>query len=169
MNNSAGLQLRRAAECRWDELSLGEVMLRFDPGEARIVGTRTFAVHESGGEYNVARGLRRCFGQRTGIVTALVDNPVGRLVEDLMLQGGVDTTHLKWVEFDGIGRAARNGVYYLERGFGVRGGLGMMDPANTAISQLQPGEVDWDTIFATGARWFHTGDVMGTFLLLDVP
>lgn len=154
------LALRPANECRWDELSLGEVMLRLDPGEDRIVGARQFRVWEGGGEYNVARGLRRCFGQRTGIVTALVDNPVGRLIEDLILQGGVDTTHLRWTEFDGIGRSARNGIYFLERGFGVRAGMGTMDRGHTAIAQLRPGDLDWDSIFAEGVRWFHTGGIM---------
>lgn len=159
---SAGLAIRPPSECRFDLVSLGEVMLRFDPGEGRIATTRQFRVWEGGGEYNVARGLRRCFGLRTAIVTALVDNPVGRLVEDLMLQGGVDTSHLRWAAFDGIGRAARNGVYFLERGFGVRGGLGMMDRGHTPVSQLGPGEIDWDAIFgpSQGARWFHTGGIM---------
>jgi 2-dehydro-3-deoxygluconokinase len=160
-NDHGGLTLRGAHECRWDLLSLGEVMLRFDPGEGRIVGTRQFRVWEGGGEYNVARGLRRCFGLRTALVTALVDNPVGRLVEDLMLQGGVDLSHVIWREFDGVGRTARNGIYFLERGFGVRGGMGMMDRGATAISQLKPGDVDWDAIFGgEGVRWFHTGGVM---------
>jgi 2-dehydro-3-deoxygluconokinase len=156
------LKIRTAKECRWDLLSLGEVMLRFDPGERRIVGARSFDVWEGGGEYNVARGLRRCFGMRTSIATALVDNPVGRLVEDLMLQGGVDLSNMLWREFDGVGRKARNGVYFLERGFGVRGGMGMMDRGHTAISQVKPGEIDWKTIFGgkNGVRWFHTGGVM---------
>ena len=158
---TAGLTLRPAASCRWDLLSLGEVMLRFDPGEGRIVGARNFRVWEGGGEYNVARGLRRCFGLRTSIATALVDNPVGRLVEDFILQGGVDTTHIQWVPFDGVGNAARNGIYFLERGFGVRAGMGMMDRGNTAISQMRPGDVDWDAVFGTeGVRWFHTGGIM---------
>ena len=158
---SGGLPLRDVATCAWDLLSLGEVMLRFDPGEGRIVGTRNFRVWEGGGEYNVARGLRRCFGLRSSIVTALVDNPVGRLVEDLMLQGGVDQSHVLWRDFDGVGREARNGIYFLERGFGVRGGMGMMDRGATAISQLKPGDVDWDSIFRDeGVRWFHTGGVM---------
>ncbi len=160
---SAGLTLHPTAPL--DLLSLGEVMLRFDPGENRIVGARQFRVWEGGGEYNVARGLRRCFNLRTAIATALVDNPVGRLVEDLMLQGGVDLSHVLWRPFDGIGREARNGIYFLERGFGVRGGLGMMDRGQTAISQIKPGDIDWNSIFSTkngGAaiRWFHTGGVM---------
>jgi 2-dehydro-3-deoxygluconokinase len=158
---STGLEIKPAHACRWDLLSLGEVMLRFDPGEGRISSTRTFRVWEGGGEYNVARGLRRCFGMRTSILTALVDNPVGRLVEDLILQGGVDTSHLRWLDFDGVGRTARNGVYFLERGFGVRPGLGMMDRGHTAISQLQPGQIDWDDLFGReGVRWFHTGGIM---------
>ena len=136
-------------------------MLRFDPGEQRIASTRTFRVWEGGGEYNVARALRRCFRQRSTVVTALVDNPVGRLLEDLMLQGGVDLSHVLWKDFDGIGREARNGVYFLERGFGYRPAMGMMDRAHTAVSQLQPGTVDWDGIFGNeGVRWFHTGGIM---------
>ncbi len=158
---AAGLTLRPAAQCRWDLLSLGEVMLRFDPGEGRIVGARNFRVWEGGGEYNVARGLRRCFGLRTSIATALVDNQAGRLVEDLILQGGVDTAHIRWIPFDGVGNAARNGIYFLERGFGVRAGMGMMDRGHTAIAQMRPGDIDWDAVFGTaGVRWFHTGGIM---------
>ncbi len=160
MGDTAGLTIREAVPGALDVLSLGEVMLRFDPGEGRIATARSFRVWEGGGEYNVARGLRRCFGLRAGIVTALVDNPVGRLVEDLMLQGGVDQRYVRWVPFDGVGREARNGIYFLERGFGVRGGLGMMDRGMTAISQVQPGEVDWESVFGAGVRWFHTGGVM---------
>jgi 2-dehydro-3-deoxygluconokinase len=155
-----GLAIRSAEACELDLLSLGEVMLRFDPGEGRIATARGFRVWEGGGEYNVARGLRRCFGLRSGIVTALVDNPVGRLVEDLMLTGGVDLKHVIWRDFDGVGREARNGIYFLERGFGVRCGLGMMDRGGTAISQLKVGDVDWDGVFSGGVRWFHTGGVM---------
>lgn len=161
LSGSGGLELRDPVLCAWELLGLGEVMLRFDPGEGRIVGTRSFRVWEGGGEYNVARGLRRCFNMRTSIATVLVDNPVGRLVEDLMLQGGVDLSHVLWRPFDGVGREARNGIYFLERGFGVRGGFGMMDRGNTAISQLRPGEIDWDEIFQDeGVQWFHTGGVM---------
>ena len=165
----AGLTLRPADAARYDLVSLGEVMLRFDPGEERIANTRNFRVWEGGGEYNVARGLRRCFGLRTAIVTALADNPVGRLLEDLMLQGGVDLNHLRWVPYDGVGREARNGVYFLERGFGVRGAMGMMDRGHTPISQLKPGDIDWQGIFGSeGSRWFHTGGVM-TALSADSP
>ncbi len=154
------LTIRPEMEARWDLVVLGEVMLRLDPGEERIHATRSFRAWEGGGEYNVARGLRRCFGMRATIVTALVDNAVGRLIEDLMLQGGVDLSHLRWVGFDGVGTRARNGLNFTERGFGVRAARGVYDRGHSAISQLRPGEVDWDEIFgAEGARWFHTGGI----------
>lgn len=135
-------------------------MLRLDPGDGRIATTRALQVWEGGGEYNVARGLRRAFGMRTAIVTALADNPVGRLVEDLMLQGGVSLDHLRWSEYDGVGRASRNGLNFTERGFGVRGAVGCSDRGHTAVSQLKVGEIDWDLIFGQeGSRWFHTGGI----------
>ncbi len=154
------LALRPPEECRWDLVSLGEVMLRLDPGEGRIATTRSFRASEGGGEYNVARGLRRCFGLRTGIVTALADNPVGRLIEDLMLQGGVEQAQLLWRAYDGVGRDVRNGLNFTERGFGVRGALGCSDRGRSAASQLEPGDVDWERIFGVdGVRWFHTGGI----------
>jgi 2-dehydro-3-deoxygluconokinase len=145
----------------WDCVSLGEVMLRLDPGEGRIHTTRQFQVWEGGGEYNVARGLRRCFGLRTAIATALAENPVGRLVEDLILQGGVDTSLLKWVAYDGVGRTVRNGLNFTERGFGARAAAGCSDRGHTAISQVKTGDFDWESIFGTtnGCRWFHTGGI----------
>ena len=144
--------LRPADECRWDLVSLGEVMLRLDPGEGRIETTRTFQAWEGGGEYNVARGLKRCFGLRTAIVTALADNPVGRLIDDLIYQGGVERAHLGWVPYDGVGREVRNGLNFTERGFGVRGAVGVSDRGHTAASQLKPGDVDWEQIFGRTAR-----------------
>ena len=144
----------------WDLVSLGEVMLRLDPGDERISTTRHFRAWEGGGEYNVARGLRRCFGMNTAIVTALADNPVGRLVEDLMLQGGVSQKYVRWVPYDGVGRTARNGLNFTERGFGIRAALGCSDRGHTAVSQLKPGEIDWQQVFSRdGARWFHTGGI----------
>jgi len=144
----------------WDEVSLGEVMIRLDPGDNRIHTTRSFAVWEGGGEYNVARGLRRCFGMRTALVTALVDNGVGRLIEDLILQGGVNMSHVKWVPFDGVGREARNGLNFTERGFGTRGAVGVSDRGHTAVSQLKRGDINWKRIFKEeGARWFHCGGI----------
>ena len=154
------LSIRDKASCRFDLVALGEVMLRLDPGDARIATTRQFRVWEGGGEYNVARGLKRCFGMDTAIVSALADNPVGRLVQDLIYQGGVDQSHIRWVEYDGIGRTARNGLNFTERGFGARAALGCSDRGHTAISQLQPGDIDWEEIFGKEkARWFHTGGI----------
>lgn len=135
-------------------------MLRLDPGDGRVATTRKFGVWEGGGEYNVARGLRRCFGMHTAHVTALADNPVGRLIEDLIMQGGVDLSLLKWVEYDGVGRTTRNGLNFTERGFGVRAAVGCSDRGHTAVSQLKPGQINWETIFdKEGARWFHTGGI----------
>jgi 2-dehydro-3-deoxygluconokinase len=152
--------LKDKSACKWDLVSLGEVMLRLDPGVGRIATSRTFQAWEGGGEYNVARGLKRCFGMRTAVVTALADNPIGRLVEDLMYQGGVDQSHVRWVKYDGVGRTVRNGLNFTERGFGVRAALGCSDRGHTAVSQLKPGQIDWDAIFAgEGTRWFHTGGI----------
>jgi 2-dehydro-3-deoxygluconokinase len=154
------LEVRSAEGARWDLVALGEVMLRLDPGEGRIATTREFRAWEGGGEYNVARGLARCFGLRTAVVTAFADNAVGRLIEDLIRQGGVDTSHVRWVPYDGIGRTVRNGLNFTERGFGVRAALGVSDRGRSAASQLRPGDVDWDKVFgAEGARWLHTGGI----------
>ncbi|MDA3853342.1 MAG: sugar kinase [Bacteroidales bacterium] len=154
------LSIKPASECMYDCISLGEVMLRLDPGEGRIRTTRQFQAWEGGGEYNVSRGLRKCFGKKTAIVTALADNEVGSLVEDLMLQGGVDTQFVKWVDYDGCGRTVRNGLNFTERGFGIRGAKGVSDRGNTAVSQMKPGDIDWEYIFGTlGVRWIHTGGI----------
>ena len=154
------LTIKPRESCRWDAVSLGEVMLRLDPGEGRIRTAREFKVWEGGGEYNVVRGLRRCFGLRTSAVTAIADNEIGRLLEDLMLQGGVDLSHVKWMPFDGIGRDCRVGLNFTERGYGIRAAVGCSDRGHSAASQLKPGDIDWKTIFAEeGARWFHCGGI----------
>jgi 2-dehydro-3-deoxygluconokinase len=156
----ATLNIKPAADCRYDLLSLGEIMLRLDPGEGRIRTAREFRVWEGGGEYNVARGLRRCFGQRTAIATAFADNEVGRLLEDFVLQGGVSPEFIQWRPFDGVGRVTRNGLNFTERGFGVRGAVGVSDRGSTAASQLKPGDFDWNHIFGKlGVRWLHTGGI----------
>ena len=154
------MKIRPQEACRYDIVALGEVMLRLDPGEGRIRTARAFQVWEGGGEYNVARGLRRCFGLRAGLVSALADNEVGRLLEDLILQGGVDTAWINWLPYDGVGRATRNGLNFTERGFGVRGAIGCSDRGHTAAASMSAGDVDWDRLFgADGARWFHTGGI----------
>ncbi len=154
------LQLRPASECQFDQVSLGEVMLRLDPGEGRIRTARSFKAWEGGGEYNTSRGLRKCFGYKTAVVTAFVDNEVGHLVEDFIMQGGVATDFIQWRADDGIGRSVRNGLNFTERGFGIRGAVGVPDRGNTAASQLKAGDIDWEHIFGElGARWFHTGGI----------
>ena len=154
------LSIKPRQACTYDLLSLGEIMLRLDPGSERIRTARTFRAWEGGGEYNVARGLRRCFGMKTAIVTALADNDIGRLLEDLILQGGVDPSLIAWRRFDGIGREVRNGLNFTERGFGVRGALGVSDRGHTAAAQLKSGDIDWERIFGQlGVRWFHTGGI----------
>src|SRR5690348_15578842 len=154
------LKIRSKENCRWDLVALGEVMLRFDPRDRRVATTRSFDVSEGGGEYNVARGLKRCFGLDSAIVTALAYNAVGLLVEDLIYQGGVDQTLVRWVEYDGIGRNTRNGLNFTERGFGIRPALGCSDRGHTAVSQLKPGDIDWEHVFGRlGTRWFHTGGI----------
>ena len=156
----ATLEVKPAGSCAYDLLALGEIMLRLDPGEGRVRTAREFKVWEGGGEYNVARGLRRCFGLKTAVATAFADNDVGRLLEDFILQGGVDTQFIKWAKFDGIGRDVRNGLNFTERGFGVRGAVGIPDRGHTAASQLKPGDFDWDHIFGKlGVRWLHTGGI----------
>jgi len=154
------LAIKPAGSCRYDLVALGEIMLRLDPGEGRIRTAREFKVWEGGGEYNVARGLRRCFGLQTAVCTAFADNDVGRLVEDFILQGGVETEFIRWVPYDGVGRTVRNGLNFTERGFGVRGAVGIPDRGHTAASQLKPGDFDWDHIFGQrGTRWLHTGGI----------
>jgi len=154
------LTVKPKEQCRWDLVSLGEIMVRFDPGDRRIATTRSFEVCEGGGEYNVARGLKRCFGRDTTVVTAFADDPVGRLLQDLVYQGGVDQSHILWMAHDGVGRSARNGLNFTERGFGVRAAAGSYDRGHTAVSNLKPGDIDWDEIFGKeGARWLHTGGI----------
>mgnify|MGYP001337766571 FL=1 len=157
---SINLNVKSKESCKYDCISLGEVMLRLDPGEGRIKTARQFRAWEGGGEYNVSRGLRKCFGMNVAVVTAFADNEVGRLVEDFIMQGGVDVSLIKWIPYDGIGRSVRNGLNFTERGYGIRGAVGVSDRANTAASQLKKGDIDWDYIFGKlGSRWFHTGGI----------
>lgn len=154
------LQIKSKEECAYDEVSMGEVMLRLDPGEGRIRTARSFAAYEGGGEYNVARGLAKCFGFKTAVITSLAKNDVGYLIEEMIDAGKVDSQFILWKDFDGIGRAVRNGLNFTERGHGVRGALGISDRANTAASKLKPGDFDFDHLFGKlGVRWFHTGGI----------
>jgi 2-dehydro-3-deoxygluconokinase len=146
--------------CRWDAVSMGEVMIRMDPGEYRVKNARRFRVWEGGGEYNVIRGLHKCFGKETAVITGIVKNDIGYLLLDLIEQGGVDTRYIKWYPFDGIGKEARIGLNFTEKGFGIRGALGISDRANSAASKLKSKDIDWEKIFIKdGVRWFHTGGI----------
>ncbi|MCK5566808.1 MAG: sugar kinase [Actinomycetia bacterium] len=146
--------------CRWDAISLGEIMIRMDPGDLRIKTARNFRVWEGGGEYNVTRGLSKCFGKETAVVTGIVRNEIGHLLLDLIHQGGVNPRYIKWYSFDGIGKDVRVGLNFTEKGFGIRGALGVSDRANSAASKLKPEDIDWEKIFKKdGTRWFHTGGI----------
>ncbi|MGB7961445.1 MAG: sugar kinase [Propionicimonas sp.] len=154
------LELRPVDNCRYQAVALGEVMLRLDPGDLRIRTARNFAAWEGGGEYNVIRGLSRVFGLSTAVVSALVDDEVGHLIEGFILAGGVDARWVSWAESDGVGRTVRNGLNFTERGFGVRGAKGVSYRGHTAIAQLRPDQVDFDRLFGElGVRWLHTGGI----------
>lgn len=152
--------VRPAGDCRFDVVTLGEVMLRLDPGDGRVRTAREFRVSEGGGEYNVGRALRRVFGHRAALVTAIGDSEVGRLLEDLLLQGGMNLDHVVWKEADDIGRRHRTPLNFTERGFGVRRPHGVYDRAHSAAAALEPHDVDWDQLFGVlGVRWLHTGGI----------
>ena len=162
---SRPLRIRPESECGYQAVCLGEVMLRLDPGDLRIRAANSFAAWEGGGEYNVIRGLSRVFGLRSAVLTALVDDEVGHLIEGRILAGGVDTRWIHWEPSDGVGRSVRNGLNFTERGFGVRGAKGVSDRGHTAISQLGPDRIDFDRLFGdVGVRWFHT---VGIFAALS--
>lgn len=154
------LNIKLKTENNLDLVSLGEILLRFDPENERIHNARAFRVFDGGAEYNVARNLAKVFRQKTAIVTALADNPLGRLAEDFARQGAVDTSEIIWRTHDGIGANTRNGLYFIERGFGLRPPNSCFDRGNTAVSQLKAGEIDWRRIFTEkNVRWLHTGGV----------
>ncbi|MGJ8656980.1 MAG: sugar kinase [Akkermansiaceae bacterium] len=141
-------------------LSLGEIMLRFCPGDHPLRAATQFTFSEGGGEYNVARGVSRCFGIPASIATALVDNELGHLVHQLIRSSEIDTSNILWREFDGIGKQVRNPLYFAERGFGHRPPKACMDRGHSAPSQLTTTDFDWDAIFSSGnISWFHTGGI----------
>jgi len=162
----ADLKLKSAEECRYDEVSLGEVMLRIDPGDVPTARARTGRLWHGGGETNMAEGLAYCFGLRTAVVTALVDDGIGRNIENQMREAGVDTTHIIWFNTDGKGPFSTdkkgticNGINFTWSGKGVLPSLTEYYRAHTAIRELKPGDFDWDGLFARGVRWFHTGGI----------
>ncbi len=154
------LKINDKKDCSLDFASLGEILLRFDPENERIYNARSFRIFDGGAEYNVARTLAKVFRQRTSIITALADNSLGRLAEDFAQQAGVDTSEIIWRDHDGMGSNTRNGLYFIERGFGLRAPDSCFDRGHTAVSQLKAGDIDWQNIFARKkVRWFHTGGI----------
>ncbi len=151
------LKIKPQNSCQFDLIALGEVMLRLDPLLSPVRYAKSFDCCEGGGEYNVARGLRANFNLRTAIVTSLVDNEVGHLLEDLILHSGVNSHLIRWRDEDS---QLRNGVNFTERGYGQRAAHGVSDRGHTAAMNMQPGDVDWHYIFGKcGCRWFHTGGI----------
>ena len=162
----ANLNIKPAAQCKYDAVSLGEVMLRLDPGDVPTARARTMRLWHVGGETNVAEGLSYCFGLRTAVVTALVDDGVGRNIENQLREAGVDTRNITWFSPKGQGRfstdakgSLHNGINFTWAGKGLLPSVTEYYRAHTPISQLKPGDIDWPAIFAGGVRWFNTGGI----------
>jgi len=162
----ADLKIKSAEQCRYDEVSLGEVMMRIDPVDVPTARARFARIWHGGGETNVAEGLSYCFGLRTAVVTALVDDGIGRNIENQMREAGVDTSHVIWFSTDGKGKFAtdqkgtlHNGVNFTWSGKGVLPSLTEYYRAHSAIREIKPGDFDWAGLFAQGVRWFHTGGI----------
>jgi 2-dehydro-3-deoxygluconokinase len=152
----ADLEIRKDS-CALDFLSLGALVHRLDPGIIPFRKARSFDVHVSGGEYNVAANLSDCFGLKTGVATAMVDYPIGELVQGRVREAGV-TPFYKWFKHDGV-RGPNIATVYSDRGAGVRAPVVFYNRANEAGAMLKPGDFDWKSIFAGGVRWFHSGGI----------
>jgi 2-dehydro-3-deoxygluconokinase len=152
----SGLNLRKGAS-ELDFLALGALIHRLDPGVIPFRKARSFDIHVSGGEYNVAANLSDCFGLRTGVATAMVNYPIGELVQGRVRETGV-TPFYKWFEHDGV-RGPNLATVYSDRGQGVRAPVVFYNRANEAAAQLKPGDFDWAKIMAGGVRWFHSGGI----------
>jgi 2-dehydro-3-deoxygluconokinase len=151
-----GLTIRSDA-CDLDFLSLGALIHRLDPGVIPFRKARSFDIHVSGGEYNVAANLADCFGLKTGIATAMVNYPIGELVQARVKETGV-TPFYKWFEHDGV-RGPNIATVYSDRGHGVRAPVVFYNRANEAGAMLKPGDFDWPKTFGRGVRWFHSGGI----------
>ena len=155
---TAGLAIPAAGAL--DFLSLGSVVIRFDPGVVPFRKARDAAIHVSGGEYNVAANLSDCFGLRTAIATAMVDYPIGALVDERIREMGVRPFYRRFVH-DGV-RGPNIAHVYSDRGFGVRPPVVFYNRADEAAARLAPGDFDWPAIFADGVRWFHSGGIFAS-------
>ncbi len=147
------LEIKEKSSCKWDFVSLGELLLRFDPDDSRIADAREFKVWDGGAEYNIAANLRRVFSLNVSLISALNDNEIGRLAIGLARNAGVDTSNIDLKD------TGRNGIYFIERGFGSRAAASAFDRENTAISMSDARSFDWDKIFSNCVRWFHTGGI----------
>jgi 2-dehydro-3-deoxygluconokinase len=147
----------RQDSCRFDFLSLGALVHRLDPGVIPFRKARTFDVHVSGGEYNVAANLADCFGLRTALATAMIDSPLGELVQNRVRETGV-TPFYKWFKHDGV-RGPNIATVYSDRGHGVRGPVVFYNRSNEAGALLKPGDFNWAEINSGGLRWFHSGGI----------
>ena len=151
-----GLTIRQDA-CTLDFLALGALVHRLDPGVVPFRKARSFDVHVSGGEYNVAANLSDCFGLRTGVATAMVRYGIGDLVQARVREVGV-TPFYKWFDHDGV-RGPNLATVFSDRGHGVRGPVVFYNRANEAAAQLRPSDFDWKQLLAGGVRWFHSGGI----------
>jgi 2-dehydro-3-deoxygluconokinase len=152
----SGLTIRHDP-CELDFLSLGALVHRLDPGALPFRKARSFDIHVSGGEYNVAANLSDGFGMKTGIASAMVNYGLGEIVQRCVREMGV-TPFYKMFEHDGV-RGPNIATVYSDRGHGVRGPVVFYNRANEAGALLKPGDFDWPTIFARGVRWFHSGGI----------
>jgi 2-dehydro-3-deoxygluconokinase len=143
-----------------DEVSLGALVHRLDPGTIPFRKAAECRIHVSGGEYNVAANLADCFGLRTAIVTAMVDYPIGELIAERVRAVGVRAFY-KHFAHDGV-RGPNMATVYSDRGFGVRAPVVFYNRSNEAAALLQPGDFDWKQIFAGGVRWFHSGGIFAS-------
>lgn len=163
----AKLSLKKAEETRYDAISLGEVMMRIDPGAVPTAKARDARIWHGGGETNVTEGLSYCFGLRAAVITALVDDGIGRNIENQMREAGLDTSHIIWFSNSGKGKYStdgkgtlHNGINFTWAGKGVLPSVTEYYRAHTAVREVGPGDVDWDHLFGTlGTRWFSTGGI----------
>ncbi|BBO34831.1 sugar kinase [Lacipirellula parvula] len=155
----SALNIRQDA-CALDFLALGAVVHRLDPGVLPFRKARSFEVHVSGGEYNVAANLASCFGLNTGVATAMVDNGIGELVQAQIREMGV-RPFFKRFKHDGV-RGPNIATVYSDRGHGARAPVVFYNRANEAGALLKPGDFNWSEIFAGGVRWFHSGGIFAS-------
>ena len=151
-----GLDIRKEPS-HLDFLSLGALVHRLDPGVIPFRKARSFDIHVSGGEYNVAANLSDCFGLKTAVATAMVKYPIGELIQAKVRETGV-TPFYKWFDHDGV-RGPNMATVYSDRGQGVRPPVVFYNRSNEAGAMLMAGDFDWASVMAGGVKWFHSGGI----------